>query len=242
MSQKSFFLYFFHPSRMMYWFSQQVCFWELVFCVTVYVQVPATLSEKLKSVFQVWRITEIHAVFDSQRKRTSLGDIAKVLKHFYSLKNQSSNWWWVTDFYTFRLNDVDLNDSIGHVSLKVCRLQNTKTVSLFSQFNYIKNTDCKFKEFCINCPFLNLSHHAPAVTYKTTLLCLLGWSKVQASVLNFKKCEETIILPKKFNWPVLLCSTDVTVIGNTDNCHLNLPRQICLRICSTVLKISPEKC
>ncbi len=117
--------------------------------------------EKLKSVLQVWRITEIQAVYDSQKKSTSLGDVAKVLKHFHSLNNQSNIWWWVTGFCIFRSDYVDSNYSIGHVSLwifKVCVLQNTKTVTLFSQFNCIKNTGCKFREFCIYCTFLNVSH------------------------------------------------------------------------------------
>ncbi len=78
--------------------------------------------EKLKSVLQVWRITEIQAVYDSQKKSTSLGDVAKVLKHFHSLNNQSNIWWWVTGFCIFRSDYVDSNYSTGHVSLWIFKV------------------------------------------------------------------------------------------------------------------------
>ncbi len=116
-------LHFFHLSRMIYWFNQQVCSWEPVFSVTVSVrQVPATLFGKIKSVLQVWRITEIQAVYDSQKKSTSLGDVTKVLKHFHSLNNQSNIWWWVTGFCIFRSDYVDSNYSTGHVSLWIFKV------------------------------------------------------------------------------------------------------------------------
>lgn len=153
-------LHFFHLSRMIYWFNQQVCSWEPVFSVR---QVPATLFGKTQKCTSGLKDNWDSSCI-SQKKSTSLGDVAKVLKHFHSLNNQSNIWWWVTGFCIFRSDYVDSNYSIGHVSLwifKVCVLQNTKTVTLFSQFNCIKNTGCKFREFrkfCINCTFLNVSH------------------------------------------------------------------------------------
>ncbi len=59
------------------------------------------------------------------------------------------------------------------------------------------------------------------MTYKTTLLCLLGLSKVHASVLKFKNVKKPAFFQRKsLCVRVFMCSTDVTVIGNSDNCLL----------------------